>query len=63
MFVPTWVDFGMLIGSFGLFFTMFLLFCRYLPMVAMAEVRGVLPEAHTPDCKTDGCVGVSCVGK
>lgn len=54
MFVPTWVDFGMLIGSFGLFFTLFLLFCRYLPMVAMAEVRGVLPEAHSPDCKTTG---------
>ena len=29
----------MLVGSFGLFFTLFLLFCRYLPMVAMAEVK------------------------
>jgi molybdopterin-containing oxidoreductase family membrane subunit len=35
----------MFIGSFGLFFTMFLLFCRYLPMVAMAEVKAVLPHA------------------
>jgi len=26
-------------GSFGLFFTLFLLFCRYLPMVAIAEVK------------------------
>ena len=33
-------------GSFGLFFTLFLLFCRYLPMVAMAEVKAVLPEAQ-----------------
>ena len=41
----TWVDYGMLIGSFGLFFTLFLLFLRFGPMVAMAEVKTVLPEA------------------
>jgi molybdopterin-containing oxidoreductase family membrane subunit len=35
----------MFIGSFGLFFTLFLLFIRFLPMVAMAEVKGVLPQA------------------
>lgn len=35
-----------LIGSFGLFFTLFLLFCRYLPMVAMAEVKAGQPSAH-----------------
>jgi hypothetical protein len=29
-----------------LFFTLFLLFCRYLPMVAMAEVKSVLPQAN-----------------
>jgi molybdopterin-containing oxidoreductase family membrane subunit len=46
LFKPTWVDLGMLIGSFGLFFTLFLLFCRYLPMVAMAEVKAVLPHDH-----------------
>jgi Ni/Fe-hydrogenase subunit HybB-like protein len=46
MYMPTWVDLGMFAGSFGLFFTMFLLFCRYLPMVAMAEVKTVMPEAH-----------------
>lgn len=45
MFTPTWVDVGMLIGSFGLFLSLFLLFCRYLPMVAMAEVKNVMPEA------------------
>jgi molybdopterin-containing oxidoreductase family membrane subunit len=46
MFKPTWVDIGMLAGSFGLFFTFFLLFCRFLPVVAMAEVKAVLPQAH-----------------
>lgn len=45
-YAPTWVDLGMFAGSFGLFFTFFLLFCRYLPMVAMAEVKTVMPQAH-----------------
>ena len=35
-----------LAGSFGLFFTLFLFFLRYLPMVAMAEVKAILPRAH-----------------
>ena len=47
-FKPTWVNLGMLAGSFGLFFTLFLLFCRYLPVVAMAEVKSVLPREHGP---------------
>jgi molybdopterin-containing oxidoreductase family membrane subunit len=45
MYRPTVVDVMMLVGSFGLFLTLFLLFCRYLPMVAMAEVKGVLPPS------------------
>jgi molybdopterin-containing oxidoreductase family membrane subunit len=45
-FKPTPIDLLMLVGSFGLFFTLFLLFVRYLPMVAMAEVKTVLPGAH-----------------
>ena len=34
-------DVGILVGSFGLFFTLFLLFIRFLPMIAMWEVKGV----------------------
>jgi molybdopterin-containing oxidoreductase family membrane subunit len=49
MFAPTWVDLVMFLGSFGLFFTLFLLFCRFLPMVAMAEVKTVMPLAHPRD--------------
>ncbi|MHB8974181.1 MAG: NrfD/PsrC family molybdoenzyme membrane anchor subunit [Pirellulaceae bacterium] len=48
LFIPSPIDFVMLIGSFGLFFTLFLLFCRYLPVVAMAEVKTVLPQGHKP---------------
>jgi Ni/Fe-hydrogenase subunit HybB-like protein len=42
---PTWVDLLTLAGSFGLFLTLFLLFIRYLPMVAMAEVKSIMPHA------------------
>ncbi|MCG8557494.1 MAG: polysulfide reductase NrfD [Proteobacteria bacterium] len=45
-FSPTIVDVGCFVGSLGLFFTCFMLFIRWIPMVAMSEVKGVLPEAH-----------------
>jgi Ni/Fe-hydrogenase subunit HybB-like protein len=45
-FIPTWVDLAVLAGSFGLFFTNFLLFVRYLPVVNMAEVKAVMPQAR-----------------
>jgi len=41
MFYPTVFDVGILIGVFGLFFSLFLLFIRALPMIAMWEVKGV----------------------
>jgi hypothetical protein len=44
-FRPTFWDVSTLLGSFGLFFTMFCLFVRFVPMVATAEVKGVLPQA------------------
>jgi molybdopterin-containing oxidoreductase family membrane subunit len=46
-YAPTLWDITTLAGSFGLFFTMFCLFVRYLPMVAMSEVKGVVPEGST----------------
>jgi Ni/Fe-hydrogenase subunit HybB-like protein len=39
MFYPTWTDVGVFVGSVGLFFTLFLLFLRVLPGIAMAEVK------------------------
>jgi len=49
-FIPTWVDIWTLIGTFGLFLTLFLLFMRFLPMIAIAEVKGVTYQAdpHHP---------------
>ena len=44
-FRPTPVDICTYLGTLGLFFTAFLLFTRWIPMIAIAEVKGVLPEA------------------
>ncbi len=41
-YAPTSIELATLVGSFGLFFTCFLLFCRFLPVIAMAEVKGML---------------------
>lgn len=45
-YIPTWLDIGLLLGSFGLFFTLLLLFCRFAPTISLAEVKGVLPYAQ-----------------
>lgn len=42
MFSPTWVEVSIFIGSIGLFFTLFLLFIRFFPSIAMAEVKLLL---------------------
>lgn len=42
MFSPTRFDIGDYIFSFGFFFTFFLLFSKYLPVINMAEVKAVL---------------------
>jgi len=49
-FSPTWVDMWQFIGTFGLFLTLFLLFMRFLPAIAISEVKGVVPQAdpHHP---------------
>ncbi len=45
MYHPSWVEMCTFIGTFGIFLSLFLLFIRYLPMIAMSEVKIVLPEA------------------
>ena len=45
-FKPTYVDIWTFIGSFGIFLALFLLFVRFLPMIAASEIKGVLPEAE-----------------
>ncbi len=52
---PTWVEIGIFIGTMGLFFTLYLIFCRVAPVVAVAEIKSILktggnqyvgPDAH-----------------
>jgi len=45
MYEPTWVDVLTFLGSFGLFMTFFLLFIRYLPILAIAELKAIMPIA------------------
>ncbi len=41
MYTPTYVECLELMGTFGLFFTLFLLFTRVLPVIAIGEVKAV----------------------
>jgi molybdopterin-containing oxidoreductase family membrane subunit len=47
MFSPTMYDIGDYIFSFGLFFTLFFLFAKFLPVVNMAEVKSVMKGVST----------------
>jgi len=40
---PSWVEMGILVGSFGWFFFFFLIFLRVMPAVSVAELKEVLP--------------------
>jgi Ni/Fe-hydrogenase subunit HybB-like protein len=44
MYRPTFIEVAILIGSFGLFFTCFLLFVRTLPIISIWEIKGVAAE-------------------
>jgi molybdopterin-containing oxidoreductase family membrane subunit len=40
---PAWVDWAILLGSFGWFSMWFLLFIKQMPVIALAEVKEILP--------------------
>jgi Ni/Fe-hydrogenase subunit HybB-like protein len=46
MYHGTRWDWGMFLGSMGLFLTLFFLFIRFLPMISISEMRTMLPEAE-----------------
>ncbi|HXD88815.1 MAG TPA: NrfD/PsrC family molybdoenzyme membrane anchor subunit, partial [Urbifossiella sp.] len=46
LFRSTWWDYAFLYGSIGLFFVMFALFLRFLPMLSIAELRDLLPRSQ-----------------
>jgi Ni/Fe-hydrogenase subunit HybB-like protein len=52
MYTPTITEFMILLGSFGLFFTLYFLFIRFLPTINMAEVKSIIPT-HSHDKHAD----------
>ncbi len=54
MYGPSRVELGLLLGSFGLFFTMFLLFTRFAPVIAIHEAKHTLAEQKMAEQKAGG---------
>ena len=44
-YTPTWVEIGLFLGTLGLFFTLYLIFTRVAPVVAVAEIKSILKTA------------------
>ena len=42
---PSWVEIGIFLGTLGIFFTLYLLFIRVAPVVAIAEIKAILKSA------------------
>jgi Ni/Fe-hydrogenase subunit HybB-like protein len=49
MYSPTIWDWTMFIGTIGLFFTLLLLFIRFLPIISIFEMRTLLPQAEVKE--------------
>jgi Ni/Fe-hydrogenase subunit HybB-like protein len=54
MFHPSLVDILTFAGSCGIFLTLFLLFVRFMPVFAMAELKAVMPQADPHGDRGDG---------
>jgi len=53
-YVPSWIDMSLLIGSFGWFFMWFLLFIKQLPIMAIIEVKEIIPARMKHDAGHGG---------
>ena len=65
-YAPTWVDYSILLGSFGWFFMWFLLFIKQLPVMAIMEIKEVVPPRFKhyhadPHDLTEGAVDASSI--
>ena len=47
MYTPTYVEVGILAGTFGIFFTFFFLFSKFFPVVNMFEVKTLIQPEHS----------------
>jgi Ni/Fe-hydrogenase subunit HybB-like protein len=48
-YLPSWIDMCFLVGSFGWFFMWFLLFIKQMPVIAIAEVKEIVPPKMLHD--------------
>jgi Ni/Fe-hydrogenase subunit HybB-like protein len=44
MYSPTFIEVGIFVGTIGLFFTLFLVFARVFPVIALAELKTVIKK-------------------
>tara|TARA_X000000950_G_scaffold55856_1_gene67112 strand:- start:272 stop:700 length:429 start_codon:yes stop_codon:yes gene_type:complete len=44
LYMPTFTEVALFLGTLGLFFTCFFLFVRYLPIINMAEVKSIIND-------------------
>ena len=45
MYYPSIVEVGLFVGTLGVFFTLFLLFIRVFPVIAIAEIKSVIKSS------------------
>lgn len=45
MFHPSWMDVGTFLGTIGIFFTLYLLFARFFPVLALNELKTILKSS------------------
>ncbi|MEM8886780.1 MAG: NrfD/PsrC family molybdoenzyme membrane anchor subunit [Bacteroidota bacterium] len=48
MYTPTFVEVGIFVGTFGLFFTLYMLFSKYLPVINIFEVKTLVRNVKKP---------------
>jgi molybdopterin-containing oxidoreductase family membrane subunit len=53
MYAPTWVDLSLFAGTIGFFGVLFLLFLKFIPAIALSEVKELrhelsAQEGHQP---------------
>lgn len=53
MFTPTIYDLGILLGSFGFFFTLLFIFVKILPSISLTELKAIVTGAQPEHYKKE----------
>ncbi len=54
MYKPTVIEIGIFVGTLGLFFTLYFLFIKFFPVIAIAEVKGIIKVDRNGNLKNTG---------